>query len=204
MSDLKELLENHQIKRTITWSEDGETKTKEVVLQEPDARTATQIIDKMAGANNTMYFGDAMGLILDNNVVVNPKLSFADLNKNLPKEDAQKSVELTNADGRKVTLYMKFPDYRQAFNILMFAQKTDGSIDSTGMLDLLLDGILVDGHGKKLDWDWFNDHQKGYGLTMEAMRQAIDFISDVLNKEGVFATLLEAFQLSAKQITRVR
>ena len=186
MSDLQELLENHQIKRTITWSEDGETKTKEVVLQEPDARTATQIIDKMAGANNTMYFGDAMGLILDNNVVVNPKLSFADLNKNLPKEDAQKSVELTNADGRKVTLYMKFPDYRQAFNILMFAQKT------------------VDGHGKKLDWDWFNDHQKGYGLTMEAMKQAIDFISDVLNKEGVFATLLEAFQLSAKQITRVR
>lgn len=204
MSELQELLDNNQITKTVKWKEDGVDKSREVVLQEPDARTSSQIIGKMAGANNTMYFGDAMGLILDNNVIVNPKLTFSQLNHDLSKEDANKSVELTNADGRKVTLYMKFPDYRQAFNILMFAQKTDGSIDSTGMLDLLLDGILVDGHGKKLDWDWFNDHQKGYGLTMEAMRQAIDFISDVLNKEGVFATLLEAFQLSAKQITRVR
>lgn len=204
MSDLQELLENHQIKKTVTWTEDGEDHSREITLQEPDARAATQIIGKMAGANNTIYFGDAMGLILDNNVIVNPKISFTDLNKNLPKKDAQKSVELTNADGRKVTLYMKFPDYRTAFNILMFSQKTDGSIDITGMLDLLFDGILVDGNGKKLDWDWLDDHKKGYGLTNEVISEALGFITDVLSKDGVLAMLLEAFQLSAKQISRVR
>lgn len=204
MSDLQELLENHQIKKTVTWTEEGEEHSREITLQEPDARAATQIIGKMAGANNTIYFGDAMGLILDNNVIVNPKISFTDLNKNLPKKDAQKSVELTNADGRKVTLYMKFPDYRTAFNILMFSQKTDGSIDITGMLDLLFDGILVDGNGKKLDWDWLDDHKKGYGLTNEVISEALEFITDVLSKDGVLAMLLEAFQLSAKQISRVR
>lgn len=204
MSDLQELLENHQIKKTVTWTEEGEEHSREITLQEPDARAATQIIGKMAGANNTIYFGDAMGLILDNNVIVNPKISFTDLNKNLPKKDAQKSVELTNADGRKVTLYMKFPDYRTAFNILMFSQKTDGSIDITGMLDLLFDGILVDGNGKKLDWDWLDDHKKGYGLTNEVISEALGFITDVLSKDGVLAMLLEAFQLSAKQISRVR
>lgn len=204
MSDLKELLENHQIKKTVTWTEEGEEHSREITLQEPDARAATQIIGKMAGANNTIYFGDAMGLILDNNVIVNPKITFNQLNHDLSKEDAQKSVELTNADGRKVTLYMKFPDYRTAFNILMFSQKTDGSIDITGMLDLLFDGILVDGNGKKLDWDWLDDHKKGYGLTNEVISEALEFITDVLSKDGVLAMLLEAFQLSAKQISRVR
>lgn len=204
MSDLQELLENHQIKKTVTWTEEGEEHSREITLQEPDARAATQIIGKMAGANNTIYFGDAMGLILDNNVIVNPKITFNQLNHDLSKEDAQKSVELTNADGRKVTLYMKFPDYRTAFNILMFSQKTDGSIDITGMLDLLFDGILVDGNGKKLDWDWLDDHKKGYGLTNEVISEALGFITDVLSKDGVLAMLLEAFQLSAKQISRVR
>lgn len=204
MSELQELLDNNQITKTVKWTEDGVDKSREVVLQEPDARTSSQIIGKMAGANNTMYFGDAMGLILDNNVIVNPKLTFSDLNHNLSKEDANKSVELTNADGKKVTLYMKFPDYRTAFNILMFSQKTDGSVDITGMLDLLFDGILVDGNGKKLDWDWLDDHKKGYGLTNEVMDEAIEFITDVLSKDGVLAMLLEAFQLSAKQVSRVR
>ena len=204
MSDLQELLENHQIKKTVTWTEEGEEHSREITLQEPDARAATQIIGKMAGANNTIYFGDAMGLILDNNVIVNPKITFNQLNHDLSKEDAQKSVELTNADGRKVTLYMKFPDYRTAFNILMFSQKTDGSIDITGMLDLLFDGILVDGNGKKLDWDWLDDHKKGYGLTNEVISEALEFITEVLSKDGVLAMLLEAFQLSAKQISRVR
>lgn len=204
MSDLQELLENHQIKKTVTWTEEGEEHSREITLQEPDARAATQIIGKMAGANNTIYFGDAMGLILENNVIVNPKITFNQLNHDLSKEDAQKSVELTNADGRKVTLYMKFPDYRTAFNILMFSQKTDGSIDITGMLDLLFDGILVDGNGKKLDWDWLDDHKKGYGLTNEVISEALGFITDVLSKDGVLAMLLEAFQLSAKQISRVR
>lgn len=204
MSDLKELLDNLQTKKTVTWTEEGEEHSREITLQEPDARAATQIIGKMAGANNTIYFGDAMGLILDNNVIVNPKITFNQLNHDLSKEDAQKSVELTNADGRKVTLYMKFPDYRTAFNILMFSQKTDGSIDITGMLDLLFDGILVDGNGKKLDWDWLDDHKKGYGLTNEVISEALEFITDVLSKDGVLAMLLEAFQLSAKQISRVR
>ena len=204
MSELQELLDNNQITKTVKWKEDGVDKSREVVLQEPDARTSSQIIGKMAGANNTMYFGDAMGLILDNNVIVNPKLTFSDLNHNLSKEDANKSVELTNADGKKVTLYMKFPDYRTAFNILMFSQKTDGSVDITGMLDLLFDGILVDGNGKKLDWDWLDDHKKGYGLTNEVMDEAMEFITDVLSKDGVLAMLLEAFQLSAKQVSRVR
>lgn len=204
MSDLQELLENHQIKKTVTWTDEGEEHSREITLQEPDARAATQIIGKMAGANNTIYFGDAMGLILDNNVIVNPKITFSQLNHDLSKEDAQKSVELTNADGRKVTLYMKFPDYRTAFNILMFSQKTDGSIDITGMLDLLFDGILVDGNGKKLDWDWLDDHKKGYGLTNEVISESLEFITDVLSKDGVLAMLLEAFQLSAKQISRVR
>lgn len=204
MSDLKELLDNLQTKKTVTWTEEGEEHSREITLQEPDARAATQIIGKMAGANNTIYFGDAMGLILDNNVIVNPKITFSQLNHDLSKEDAQKSVELTNADGRKVTLYMKFPDYRTAFNILMFSQKTDGSIDITGMLDLLFDGILVDGNGKKLDWDWLDDHKKGYGLTNEVISEALEFITDVLSKDGVLAMLLEAFQLSAKQISRVR
>lgn len=204
MSELQELLDNNQITKTVKWKEDGVDKSREVVLQEPDARTSSQIIGKMAGANNTMYFGDAMGLILDNNVIVNPKLTFSQLNHDLSKEDANKSVELTNADGRKVTLYMKFPDYRSAFNILMFSQKTDGSVDITGMLDLLFDGILVDGNGKKLDWDWLDDHKKGYGLTNEVMDEAVEFITDVLSKDGVLAMLLEAFQLSAKQVSRVR
>lgn len=204
MSELQELLDNNQITKTVKWTEDGVDKSREVVLQEPDARTSSQIIGKMAGANNTMYFGDAMGLILDNNVIVNPKLTFSDLNHNLSKEDANKSVELTNADGKKVNLYMKFPDYRTAFNILMFSQKTDGSVDITGMLDLLFDGILVDGNGKKLDWDWLDDHKKGYGLTNEVMDEAVEFITDVLSKDGVLAMLLEAFQLSAKQVSRVR
>lgn len=204
MSELQELLDNNQITKTVKWTEDGVDKSREVVLQEPDARTSSQIIGKMAGANNTMYFGDAMGLILDNNVIVNPKLTFSQLNHDLSKEDANKSVELTNADGRKVTLYMKFPDYRTAFNILMFSQKTDGSVDITGMLDLLFDGILVDGNGKKLDWDWLDDHKKGYGLTNEVMDEAVEFITDVLSKNGVLAMLLEAFQLSAKQVSRVR
>lgn len=204
MSELQELLDNNQITKTVQWKEDGVDKSREVVLQEPDARTSSQIIGKMAGANNTMYFGDAMGLILDNNVIVNPKLTFSQLNHDLSKEDANKSVELTNADGRKVTLYMKFPDYRSAFNILMFSQKTDGSVDITGMLDLLFDGILVDGNGKKLDWDWLDDHKKGYGLTNEVMDEAVEFITDVLSKDGVLAMLLEAFQLSAKQVSRVR
>lgn len=204
MSELQELLDNNQITKTVKWTEDGVDKSREVVLQEPDARTSSQIIGKMAGANNTMYFGDAMGLILDNNVIVNPKLTFSQLNHDLSKEDANKSVELTNADGRKVTLYMKFPDYRTAFNILMFSQKTDGSVDITGMLDLLFDGILVDGNGKKLDWDWLDDHKKGYGLTNEVMDEAVEFITDVLSKDGVLAMLLEAFQLSAKQVSRVR
>lgn len=86
----------------------------------------------------------------------------------------------------------------------MFSQKTDGSIDITGMLDLLFDGILVDGNGKKLDWDWLDDHKKGYGLTNEVISEALEFITDVLSKDGVLAMLLEAFQLSAKQISRVR
>lgn len=204
MSDLKELLDNLQTKKTVTWTEEGEEHSREITLQEPDARAATQIIGKMAGANNTIYFGDAMGLILDNNVIVNPKITFSQLNHNLSKEDAKKSVELINGDGKKVTLYMKFPDYRTAFNILMFSQKTDGSIDITGMLDLLFDGILVDGNGKKLDWDWLDDHKKGYGLTNEVISEALGFITDVLSKDGVLAMLLEAFQLSAKQISRVR
>lgn len=204
MSELQELLDNNQITKTVKWTEDGVDKSREVVLQEPDARTSSQIIGKMAGANNTMYFGDAMGLILDNNVLVNPKITFSQLNHDLSKEDANKSVELTNADGRKVTLYMKFPDYRTAFNILMFSQKTDGSVDITGMLDLLFDGILVDGNGKKLDWDWLDDHKKGYGLTNEVMDEALSFITEVLSKDGVLAMLLEAFQLSAKQVSRVR
>ena len=204
MSELSELLNNNQVTRTVKWEEDGEEKSREIILQEPDARTATQIIGTMSGANNTAYFGEAIGLILDNNVIVNPKLTFSDLNHNLSKEDAKSSVELFNGDGKKVTLYMKFPDYRTAFNILMYAQKTDGSVDITGMLDLLFENVLVDGNQKKLDWDWLDDHNKGYGLTSDVIEESIKFLSDVLNKDGVFAMLMEGFQLATRQISRVR
>lgn len=205
MSELSELLNNKQITKTVTWEdEDGKQQSREIILQEPDARTATQIIGTMSGANNTAYFGEAIGLILDNNVIVNPKLTFSDLNHNLSKDDAKSSVELVNGDGKKVTLYMKFPDYRTAFNILMYAQKTDGSVDITGMLDLLFENVLVDGNQKKLDWDWLDDHNKGYGLTSDVIEESIKFLSDVLNKDGVFAMLMEGFQLATRQISRVR
>lgn len=205
MSELSELLNNNQVTKTVTWEdEDGKQQSREIILQEPDARTATQIIGTMSGANNTAYFGEAIGLILDNNVIVNPKLTFSDLNHNLSKEDAKSSVELFNGDGKKVTLYMKFPDYRTAFNILMYAQKTDGSVDITGMLDLLFENVLVDGNQKKLDWDWLDDHNKGYGLTSDVIEESIKFLSDVLNKDGVFAMLMEGFQLATRQISRVR
>lgn len=204
MSELSELLNNNQVTKTVTWKEEGEQKSRDIILQEPDARTTTQIIGTMSGANNTAYFGDAIGLVLDNNVIVNPKLTFSDLNHNLSKEDSKSSVELVNGDGKKVTLYMKFPDYRTALNILMYSQKTDGSVDVTGMLDLLFENVLVDGNQKKLDWDWLDDHNKGYGLTSKVVEEAINFISDVLNKDGVFAMLMEGFQLATRQISRVR
>lgn len=203
---LNDLLENNQTKKTVTWEEDGKKHTKEIILQEPDARTASQIIKTMTGANSTAYFGEAMGIIMDNDVIVNPKLSYSDLNKKLEdnKKLAKKSVELVNADGKKVTLYMRFPDYRTAFNILMYAQKNDGSIDITGTMDLLFDNMLVDGNNKKLTWDWLDDHNKGYGLLTKVMEECMKYLSDVLNKDGVMAILMAAFQLGTKQINRVR
>lgn len=202
MSELEELVDSSQIKRTVKWVENDEEHSREITLQEPDARVATTIVGTMTKGDNIMRFGDAMGIIMDNDVLVDPKYSYKELNSKLSKDDMKKSVDLTNKDGKKVTLYMNFPDYRTALDIAMYIQHTDGTIDMKGMIDkLIANRVIVDGNNKTLEWDWFNDHKKGYGLINPVINESVTFLIDTLNKDGVFATLLEAFQLSTEQFS---
>lgn len=205
MSELDELLDNNQVKKTVKWEEDGKELSREITLQEPDARTASRILGTMTHGDNVMHFGDAMEIIMANDVIVNPKYNYKMLNEKLTKEDTKKSVELTNRDGKKVTLYMNFPDYRTAFDLAMYMQHTDGTVDLTGMIDrLIASRVIVDGNNKTLDWDWFDDRKKGYGLMGAVVQESITFLMETLGKDGVFATLLEGFQLATEQVSATR
>lgn len=206
MSELKDMIQN-QVKKEIKYKDkDGKEHKRTAVLQEPNARTAAKIVNQMSGAGGTMYMGNVMELVMAN-AIVSPKLNYEELNKDIPEELQTKDVELTNGADEKVTLHMKFPDWRTALNISNKINKNDGSQDFDGTLDAMLNNFLFESNEKgarKLTWDWFDKRDGGYGLMYVVSEEVQKYIAEVTGRNGVLSILIAAFQLSIKQIRRAR
>lgn len=202
-TELLDKLTKSQTKQIIEWEDnDGKKQSKEITLKQPSTRISMRIRDLMMAEQASMDFASIFELLMDN-VIVNPRLTYVDLNHNLPEDLRYKTVDYKNVDGKDVTVKYVFPTFREAITESTSAQKANQSLNMVGAMDLMLDsGVIRHKDGTKLSWDDFdNDYD---GLIDDIFGDSQDFLTEGLANDGVMATLFASFRLSQDRLSKVR
>ncbi len=137
-----------------------------------------------------------------NNVIVSPKMSYEQLDSELEASDKSKTITLKNAKGKECKFVLKFPGYETGFNLISMASNNRGGLNLANSLPAVLDKMVRNdtGNGYIKIGD-FDNGEKYDGLAFDVYQQATEFLSRVLNKNGVMAKLNESATFLANTVS---
>lgn len=167
----------------------GKHKSVKVTLTDPGKLYGLHAVDLLNTGNDNSDYLALYNLIMDH-VVSNPKLSFENEEKHLPKQLKSKDVKVKNADGKLVTLHFKFPGYETAINMVSVGVKPSGASNLVGMLHSLDDNVIKDEAGRNVTDEYWNAGHTGNGLTITAINKANEYLASVLDYDG-FASIIQ-------------
>lgn len=185
-------LQTLDTKKTIEYGEpdkDGNHKTQDVVFRDPGYGVLLQIRGKQNIGNNERDFGE-MANMINENVIINPRYAFADLNKAVTKRDESKEVELDGRQGKKPHIVMKFPGFREALNLSADIRGVNGADASLEVLQELNQDVFrrADNPDKPLDMQFWSENGGG----LQAIQEATDYFNEVMDRKGYATILVEA------------
>lgn len=195
------LKSDSQFKKTITYTDlNGKAQKLEATLQEPGVKLTMMLRDMVMSSNDTSDWSSIIETLLDK-VIVSPRYTFESLNNDLPDNLKTKEVTKKNADGKEVTLKMKFPDYRTAFGLVNAIVRPSGAANMTDTMDMLDKLVFVDEKDKHIDWDYWDKGGKAYGLVDVAREEANKYLLGVLDKDGLYSLLMWTFQKTQNAVS---
>lgn len=190
---LDQLMDSQVQKKVEYTDKDGNKQIKNVTFQNAGIEVATQLIDYMQGEDSNSDWSSIFDILMSK-VIVNPKMTFEDLDKQLDKKYKTKTVKKTNKNGEEINLNFKFPNYRNALEIVFSVSKTNGALKLTDTLNRLNKQVITNDQKEQVSMDYWNIGGHGVGLGMVAYQEALSYLAEVLEVDGVRALLLEAFQ----------
>lgn len=203
-TELLSKLTNGQKTKSVEWKDnDNKKHTTKVTMKEPSTRTAMQMEDLLYGEDANSDMAEIFGMVMDD-VIVKPRLGYAELNNQVPEKLAKKEVTYDTENGGKFKVVMKFPDFRTAINLVNSGQKANDAMNLTGSMDGIIDSVLKNEDGTKITWDDFDDPDKLHGTIMDVYKDAMQYLGSVVSRNGLMEILMAGFQLSEKQITRIK
>lgn len=163
-------------------------KSLNVTLRDPGYGVLLKIRSKQNIGDNQRDLGEMANLI-NENVIVNPRYAFADLDKAVSDKDKTKEVTLDGRKGKKIHAVIKFPGYREAINLMADVQGANGSDDSLGVMEVMNKDIFrAPGNpDKPLDMSFWDN-----GGGLQAITEAREYFNDVMNRDGYSAVLAKA------------
>jgi len=184
----------NNVPRHVTYTDDnGEKHTVDATVQDPGIGIAGQILDDTNIGDNEADYGEIFDLIM-NNVLITPKYNYEILNNDLKKSEQTKTIKLKNRDDEEISLVLNFPGYRDALQIMMSSNKTNGGSNFMGTLATLTKSVIRDAQGHSIDMDFWDKGSKGDGIAISAYQQALEFLGGALNKDGLLYVLVDALQ----------
>ncbi|WP_125545367.1 hypothetical protein [Levilactobacillus lindianensis] len=179
-------LDKHE---TIEYGDKKDPKSIDVTLRDPGYTRLMEIRAKQNIGGNERDYGE-MANMINENVIINPRYAFADLNKKVRKTEESKEIELTGKHGKKPHILMKFPGYREALNLSTDIRGVDGADTSLAVLQVLNADVFrrVDNPDKPLDMGFWSENGGG----LQAMSEAVTYFSDVMDHDGYASVLVKA------------
>lgn len=171
--------------------EKGKDTTREITVTEPDIGPTAQIMDLLNVGDDTANFEEVFDRLM-NDVLVEPRLSYGQMNDDLPEKYQSKVITKKNKRGEEVKLHMKFPGYRKAIGIFMNGQRPSGASNIAGTLEEMDKEVFRKADGQVVRESYWNAGGDGYGLGLAAIGEAQTFLSDALSYNGNFEVLIKA------------
>lgn len=187
----------------VEFDEDGKKKTTKLTVQDPGTSVGLDILDLTNVGDQKNNLPEAYDLVM-RHVIVSPKMSYESLNKELPEKYQEKTLTKTNADGKKVNIKLRFPDYRTAFGIIFEIQKNNGGFNNKQTIADICKNVIVDEDNKRVDLSFFDAGSDGSGLSFELMNDTLEFLSQPMNYKGIGAIIGAAFQFSMDSLLKVK
>ncbi|MCT3598884.1 hypothetical protein [Levilactobacillus brevis] len=174
---------------TIKYGDKENPKTIEATFRDPGYEMLMKIRAKQNIGNNERDYAEMINMI-NENVIINPRYAFADLNKKVRKTEETKEVELDGKHGKKPHILMKFPGYREALNLTADIRGVDGADETLAVLQALNKDVFrhVDNPDKPLDMSFWSENGGGY----DAINEARLYFAEVMDHDGYASTAIRA------------
>jgi len=166
---------------------DGKETSRKATYEDPGIGKATTIMDLMNTGNDAGDFGK-MFQDLMSQVLIEPRWTYEELEKNLPEAMHKKQVTVKNKAGKDIQINMVWPSYRTALQITMMLERPSGA---SNMHDTLakMNREIFRHDGQPVQMEYWEVGHEGYGLGMKAFGEANKYLRDVLDYNGVLETL---------------
>lgn len=194
---------NSETTRYVDWTE-GEGKAAvdhhdKITVEDPGIEYAMQAIDMLDVGDDMSDFQSLFELIMDR-VIDDPVYSYSQLDKDLPAKDKAKTVHKKNRDGKDVAIKMVWPGYGKAIQLVMQTTGPSGRTRMLATLKDLNDEVLRQEDGQIVKMDYWNAGGKGSGLGMVAYQEALNYLSEILNRGGLIAKLNAGFEFLTSSV----
>ena len=196
--DLDSIMSN-QHSETVKWQEDGKRHQKKVTMQDPGIGVAMQMMDLVNIGNEQSDYGTLFDLVMQR-CLIDPHFTYEGLNKDLDKDVQKKTVVKQNKQGQNANINMVFPGYRSAIQIVMMFNKSDGASNFLGTLQSLNSEVFRKNNHTVVDMAYWEPGGPADGLGFVAMTEALKFLADILQKDGVLNILTAGFQFCVQEL----
>ncbi|KRN13466.1 hypothetical protein IV37_GL000188 [Fructilactobacillus fructivorans] len=181
-----------QIKKRVTFKDEkGNDKTESITLERPSTSTTMQVMDALQQNDNFSDLAKAFFLVM-RDVIVSPKMSYPSLDEDLPKTKQEKEITLKNKDGKEFKFLLKFPGYEKTFVILSQTSNNRGGMNLANTLPVLLDEVVRTSDRHYVQETDFDPGEKYDGLIFQIYQEAMNYLADLTNYNGLMEKLNKA------------
>lgn len=163
--------------------ENGDKKTREIKVMEPDIGPTAAILDLLNVGDDTADFSEVFDRVM-NDVITEPRMSYGQMEKDLPDEYKKKTIDKKNKRGEDIKLHLVFPGFRKAIQIFMMINRPSGASNITGTLKEINAEIFRTADKQVVKEGYWNAGGYAYGLGMFAIGEAQDFLENALTYNG--------------------
>lgn len=189
---------SNQYNESVEYQYKGNDHTKTIQIKQPGFMVDLKLQDLLNVGDSIADFGKIFEIVMQD-VLVNPNWNYAILDKKLSVNQKSRISEASDDDDKR-KIKLVFPGYRIASNtLLMISNPISGAYNMEGFMRNVIQYMVVDEQGKHVKDNYFDLGEPGEGLGQFAMKEAIDYLTEILNYDGVLPTLLKAFTFLAQK-----
>lgn len=191
---------NSQHRKVVHYrDEKGNKQSRTITLNDAGIDDQIKIEDFVRESGDTSNYVGLFSMLM-NDVIADPKMSYAKEAKKLPKSLKTKTVQAKNNSKQSVNLNFKWPGYEDAVIIATEMQRPDGGSNMMGAWQDLKDYVIKDDDGKSVSSSYFNVGGHCSGLGIKALYDAINYLNDVLNYDGFLQCLRAALSFLSTSV----